>query len=71
MKKTKVLLLAFAVGLGISAYSSVQSVQTASAETIVCPGSGERCASKKIIFGLITVWSKKDVGGPGIIITEE
>ncbi len=66
MKKSKVLLLAFAVGLSISAYSSIQTVRTASAETIVCPGRGERCASKKILG--ITFWSKKEEGGPGIII---
>ena len=38
-------------------------------ETIVCPGSGERCAYVKILG--VKIWSKKDKDGPGILIKEK
>lgn len=70
MRKGRILFLAFALGMALTTYGNIQSTQSASAETIVCPGRGERCASKKVL-GLFTVWKKKDEGGPGVIITEE
>jgi hypothetical protein len=70
MKKAKILLLAFTTGLGLSIYGNVHSTDSASAETIVCPGSGERCAQVDTGFLGIKFWKKKEEGGPGIIVVE-
>ena len=54
----------------IIAMASFLTVQaTDEDETEFCPGKGERCAYVKVLG--IKFWSKKDKGGPGILIKSE
>lgn len=70
MKKS-IVLMAFTIGSGLSIFGNIQSTEAAAAETIVCPGKGERCAQIDTGFLGIKFWKKKEEGGPGVIITEE
>ncbi len=45
------------------------AIPSNASETIICPGSGERCAQIKVLF--IKYWKMKEKGGPGVIIIDE
>lgn len=72
--KNKIFIMAIISGVILASTlnlkkSGISRASASETETIVCPGSGERCA-RVYVWGVGLWWKKKTKGGPGLIIKE-